>query len=90
MGLGQARLLPPAALRPGLHRRRSLPLIAMQTPFRNFDQQAPFDAGRQADSFFELKERAQMFTAANRQRMILRANENAMISFLRRTQYSIK
>jgi hypothetical protein len=54
----------------------------MQTPFSNFDQQAQFDLNQEVDSLFALKERAQILTAANRQRMILRANEDAMISDL--------
>jgi hypothetical protein len=55
----------------------------MQTPFSNFDQQAQFDLNQEVDSLFALKEQAQILTAANRQRMILRANEDAMISDLR-------
>jgi hypothetical protein len=55
----------------------------MQTPFSNFDQQAQFDLNQEVDSLFALKERAQILTAANRQRMILRANEDVMISDLR-------
>ena len=54
----------------------------MQTPFSDFDPQAVFDLEWQVDSLFALKERAQILTAANRQRMILRANEDAMINDL--------
>jgi hypothetical protein len=55
----------------------------MQTPFSNFDQQTQFDLNQEVDSLFALKEQAQILTAANRQRMILRANEDVMISDLR-------
>ena len=58
----------------------------MQTPFGNANQQTQFELGQQADSLFALKERAQILIAANRQRMILRANEDALISDLRSTQ----
>ena len=54
----------------------------MQTPFGITNQQDLFDRGLQADPFFALKEHAQILTAANRQRMILRANEDAMINDL--------
>ena len=54
----------------------------MQTPFSDLDLQAKFDLGQQVDFLLGLRERAQILTAANRQRMILRANEDAMIEDL--------
>jgi hypothetical protein len=55
----------------------------MQTPFRNFKQQSNFNRSQQADALFALKERSQILTAANRQRMILKFNEDSLIANLR-------
>jgi len=55
----------------------------MQTPFRNFEQQSHFDRSQQADSLFALKERSQILIAVNRQRMILKFNEDSLIANLR-------